>query len=322
MPNAGYLTNSSVVSYLQTGAVGELGNFYQSNRINGSNNYYQNPNVLGANVLTNYSNSSYNGLQMEVSRRFSKGLSLQANYVWSKVLSDSQGNQQTDFEPFLDINNAKIERSRTQASDLRQVFKTNFNYDLPFGDGHRLNASHLSRVLSGWKAAGIFTAQTGTPFSILSARGTLNRSARSTYNTINTNLTGSQLNDLFQLRMTGNGPMYVAASAIGSDNRAVAPDGTAAFAGQAFFQPAAGTIGALQRMDMTGPSVWNLDFNMKKETKITERHSIELRMDATNVFNHATWYVGNQTVTSTTFGKITSNYYGRRLVQFALYYKF
>jgi hypothetical protein len=73
---------------------------------------------------------------------------------------------------------------------------------------------------------------------------------------------------------------------------------------------------------MTGPSVWNLDFNMKKETKITERHSIELRMDATNVFNHATWYVGNQTVTSTTFGKITSNYYGRRLVQFALYYKF
>jgi len=116
--------------------------------------------------------------------------------------------------------------------------------------------------------------------------------------------------------------MYVAASAIGSDNRAVAPDGTAAFAGQAFFQPAAGTIGALQRMDMTGPSVWNLDFNLKKETKITERHSIELRMDATNVFNHATWYVGNQTVTSTTFGKITSNYYGRRLVQFALYYKF
>jgi hypothetical protein len=322
MPSGGFLTNSSVVSDLQTGAVGELGNFYQNNRINGANNYYQNPNVLGANVLTNYSNSSYNGLQMEVSRRFSKGLSLQANYVWSKVLSDSQGNQQTDFEPFLDINNAKIERSRTQASDLRQVFKANFNYDLPFGQGHRLNQRHLNRVLGGWTTAGIFTAQTGTPFSILSARGTLNRSARSTYNTANTALTGSQLNDLFQLRITGNGPMYVAASALGADGRAVAPDGTAAFAGQAFFQPAAGTIGALQRMDMTGPSVWNLDANVKKEVKITERHAIELRMDATNVFNHTTWYISNQTVTSTTFGKITSNFYGRRLVQFALYYKF
>jgi Carboxypeptidase regulatory-like domain/TonB dependent receptor-like, beta-barrel len=322
MPNAGYLTNASVVSYLQTGAVGELGNFYQSNRINGSNNYYLNPNVLGANVLTNFSNSSYNGLQMELSRRFSRGLSLQANYTWSKVLSDSQGNQQTDFEPLLDNNNAKIERSRTQASDLRQVFKANFNYDLPFGQGHKLNERHLNRVLGGWTTAGIFTAQTGTPFSVLSARGTLNRSARSTYNTVNTTLTGSQLNDLFQFRMTGNGPMYVAASALGSDGRAVAPDGSAPFAGQVFFEPAAGTIGSLQRMDMTGPSVWNLDFNVKKEFKISERHRIELRADATNVFNHATWYISNQTVTSTTFGKITSNFYGRRLVQFALYYKF
>ncbi len=322
MPNAGYLTNASVVSYLQTGAVGELGNFYQSNRVNGTNNYYVNPNVQGANVLTNFSNSSYHGLQMEASRRFSKGLSLQANYVWSKVLSDSQGNQQTDFEPFLDINNTKIERSRTQGSDLRHVFKANFNYDLPFGDGHKLNVTHLGRVIGGWKMAGIFTMQTGTPFSILSARGTLNRSARSTYNTINTSLTGSQLSDLFQFRMTGTGPMYVNSSAIGSDGRAVAADGAAPFTGQVFFQPAAGTLGSLQRMDMTGPSVWNLDFNMKKEVKITERHSVELRMDATNVMNHATWYISNQNVTSTTFGKITSNYYGRRLVQFALYYRF
>jgi hypothetical protein len=322
MPNGGYLTNSSVVSYLQTGAVGDLANFYQINRINGAYNFYMNPNVLGANVLANFSNSSYHGLQVEGSHRFSRGLSLQASYVWSKVLSDSQGNQQTDFEPFLDINNAKIERSRTQASDLRQVFKANFNYDLPLGQGHGLNGRHLNKVISGWKMAGIFTAQTGTPFSILSARGTLNRSARSTYNTINTTLTGNQLNQLFQLRITPSGPMYVAASAIGPDGRAVAPDGSAPFAGQVFFEPAAGTIGSLQRMDMTGPSVWNLDFNLKKETKITERHLIELRMDATNVFNHVTWYVNNMTVTSTTFGQITSNYYGRRLVQFALYYKF
>jgi len=44
--------------------------------------------------------------------------------------------------------------------------------------------------------------------------------------------------------------------------------------------------------------------------------------DATNVFNHPTWFIGNQTITSTNFGKITSNFFGRRLVQFALYYRF
>lgn len=322
MPNGGYLTNSSVISYLQTGAVGELANFYQTNKINGPYNFYQNPNILGANVVTNYSNSSYNGLQVEARHRFSRGLSVQSNYVWSKVLSDAQGNQQTDFEPFLDNNNAAIERSRTQASDLRQVFKANFNYDLPFGPGHALNSRRLGRLLGGWKTAGIFTAQSGSPFSILSARGTLNRNARSTYNTVNTTLTGNQLNDLFQLHMTGTGPVYIAASALGADGRAVAADGAAAFSGQVFTQPAAGTIGSLQRMDMTGPSVWNLDFNIKKETRISERQSIELRADATNVFNHVTWSLGNQNVTSTTFGDITSNFYSRRLVQFAIYYKF
>jgi hypothetical protein len=329
MSSGGFLTNASVVSYLQTGQVGELANFYQNNRVNAPYSFYMNPNVLGANVLTNYSNSSYNGLQVEATHRFSAGLSVQSSYVWSKVLSDSQGNQATDFEPFLDNANAKIERSPTQASDLRQVFKANFNYELPFGPNHRMNVQSLGRVLGGWKMAGIFTAQSGTPFSILSGtsstspgRGTLNRAGRSTYNTVNTSLNGSQLDQLFQLRMTGTGPYFVNASAVGTDGRAVAPDGSAPFTGQAFTEPAAGTIGSLQRMDLAGPGVWNLDFNVRKETKITERHSIELRMDATNVFNHTTWYVGNQYVNSTSFGKITSNYYGRRLVQFELYWKF
>jgi hypothetical protein len=65
-----------------------------------------------------------------------------------------------------------------------------------------------------------------------------------------------------------------------------------------------------------------MDASISKTTKIHERHSLELRMDATNIFNHPTWSVGNQTITSTNFGKITSTFFGRRLVQFALYYRF
>jgi hypothetical protein len=45
-------------------------------------------------------------------------------------------------------------------------------------------------------------------------------------------------------------------------------------------------------------------------------------MDSTNIFNHPTWSIGNQTITSTNFGKITSTFFGRRLVQFGLKYSF
>ena len=44
--------------------------------------------------------------------------------------------------------------------------------------------------------------------------------------------------------------------------------------------------------------------------------------DSSNAMNHSTWFVSDMTVTSTTFGNITSRFYGNRLVQFALYYRF
>ncbi len=326
MPNGGYLTNSSVRSYLQTGAVGDLANFYQINGINGPYNFYTNPNILGGNVLTNYSNATYNALQVDITRRMQHGFTFQANYSYSKVLSDAGGDQQTDFEPFLDINNTKIERRRVAGFDITHVIKGNFVYELPFGPGKRFTSSNriMGKVIGGWQVAGIYTQQSGTPFSVLSSRGTLNRSARSSgANTVNTFLDKSQLDGLFQLYMTGNGPMFFPlADKNSADGRAVAPDGATPFNGQVFFQPAAGTLGTLQRNMFSGPWVWNLDAKISKLTHITERKTIELRMDAVNVFNHTTWYVGDQTVTSTQFGKITSQFYGNRELQFALYFRF
>jgi hypothetical protein len=122
--------------------------------------------------------------------------------------------------------------------------------------------------------------------------------------------------------MTPSGPYYVAASALGSDGRAVATDGTAAFTGQIFTEPGAGTIGTLQKADLNGPGVWDFDFKASKDITFSENKGLQIRMDSTNFFNHTTWYLGDQTLTSTTFGKITSQYYGNRLIQFGLYLKF
>lgn len=318
----GLLTNATVQNLIRQGEVGELANIYQTNRLNGPFNFYRNPFALGTNMLTNYSNSTYNALQVDVRRRVGKGLLVQGNYSYSKVLSDAAGDGQTRFEAFLDINNAKIERARAPY-DLTHQFKANWVYEFPFGEGQWLDVVKLRRIIGGWSMSGILTWQSGTPFSILSERGTLNRAARSSgTNTANTSLNKGQLDDLLKFRMTGVGPYFVAASAIGPDGRAVASDGSPAFQGQVFFHPAPGTVGALQRRMFSGPSAFNLDFGLQKTTRITERQSLEIRMESTNILNHPTFFVGDQVISSTSFGRITSTMFGRRLIQFGAYYRF
>ncbi len=332
LPGGGYLTTSSVSSLIQTGQAGQLANLYQTSKLNGSVNFYPNPLIQGANYMTNYSNATYNALQINYTKRTRRGLSLQANYTYSKALSDSAGDGPNRFEPFLDINNPKIEKART-VNDLTHVIKANGVYDLPFGPGHDLNWRPLRRVLGGWELGSLLNWQSGTPFSILSGRDTLNRSGRSIYNTANTSLTKSQLDSIVGFQMTGNGPVFIAPSALNpTDGRAVAPDGSAPFAGQVFSNPGAGQIGALQRRDFNGPWDFDMDLALIKKTQIGEKRSLELRMDATNVFNNASFMVLDQplntttttniNINSTTFGRVTNLFYDRRLVQLSMYFRF
>ncbi len=318
------LTNAANIRLIQTQQVGQLASQYAQDGTNGSVNFYRNPNALGADYLTNYSNSTYNSLQVDVSRRMATGLQFQGNYTYSKVLSDSAGTSQTRLEHFLDLGNGKIERARADF-DLTHSIKGNFAYDLPVGKGHRLNHAHLQKLLSGWTTSGIMSWNSGSPFSVLSGRGTLNRSSgtRSDSNTANTTLTKSQLDDLFRLRVGGDGAFFVNASAINqADGRGVAPDGDANFAGQVFSNPGAGTIGALQRRMFSGPWAFDLDVGLVKRTQITERQSIEFRAEATNVLNHPTFFVGDQSINSVNFGHITETLSTPRRIQFGLYYRF
>src|SRR5262249_4940217 len=171
--------------------------------------FFQNPNAYGADLLTNYSSSSYNSLQLELRRRLKSGLILNANYTFSKVLSDADGDIQSRLQHFLDINNPGIERSRANF-DLTHMIKADGSYELPFGKGKRWFAGNIaSRIAGGWTLGSTMVWQSGAPFSITSGRGTLNRSSRSYYNDANTSLTGSQLKDIVKFRMTGDGPMMI-----------------------------------------------------------------------------------------------------------------
>ena len=92
---------------------------------------------------------------MRGEKRFSQGFSFLAHYTFSKVLSDAVGDQQVRFEPFLDNNNPKNERARAPY-DITHAFGANGSYELPFGEGHRLNVADkgLGRLISGFYQIG------------------------------------------------------------------------------------------------------------------------------------------------------------------------
>jgi hypothetical protein len=339
MPGGGQLTNATNRQLIQTGQVADLATTYQVNGQNGNINFFANPNALGTDVLTNYSQSTYNALQVEVRHRTHSGLSFEANYTFSKVLSDADGDSQSRIQHFLDINNAKLDRSRA-SFDLTHMIKADGFYQLPFGKGHRLHFRPLDRVIGGWTYGAIMSWQSGSPFSILSEYGTFNRSSggRSYYNGADTSVSGSALFNVVKYQMTGNGPMFVVPSAINTaDGTGAVNPGETPFKGEVFFNPPAGTIGTLQKRMFSGPWTFNIDMSVNKEIVIREGHTLEFQMLAINALNHATFfpggpsttqagdygaYEGNQMINSPTFGLLTQMFYLPRIVQFGLHYRF
>ena len=322
----GEFNDPIVVYYIQTGQPGELANYYQTNGFNPNNAVpvYANRYALGADMLTNYSSASYNSMQLAMRHRMHSGLSFEANYTFSKVLSDGDGDLQTRFQAFLDINNPKLERSRANF-DLNHMIKADGYYELPFGEGHRLGFKPLNRVIGGWTFGSVMVWQSGAPFSILSSYATLNRAARSYYNGADTTVGGAALKQIVHFQMTGNGPVEIAPSAINpADNSGVNAPGDPTFTGQIFSNPAPGALGELQRREFSGPWTFNIDMSLSKIVKITERENLLLRMEAFNAPNHATFYVGDQNINSTSpgFGAITSMFYTPRVMEFGAHLNF
>jgi hypothetical protein len=323
------LTNTTLAANIRAGEIGTYAQNIQSLRPYGDLpfSFFPNPYTLYASVLTNLSNSSYESAQFEVRHRLHNGLQFQANYTFSKVLSDAFALRGLD--PQLDNANPGVERARADF-DLRHAFKLNHFYQLPFGKNHKLGFHNavLNKVTEGWGVSGFLVIQSGSPVSVLSARGTLNRGARSGQNTVDTNMTYSQLDAITGVYKGGNGVYWMNPANVNpATTTGVAPDGSDPFPGQVFFNPQPGSLGSFQKRTLNGPNFWNYNLSLSKDIKFSERHKLELHVDAFNVFNHANFYLGDQNINGNNFGRIVSQNYsndgvGPRLMQYSLNYRF
>lgn len=328
LAGGGLLRNATIRSLIQTGEAGSLAQVYFTNNLSGGVKFNLNPVALAADVLNNSGSSTYNSLQIEGKRRFtSTGLFVQANYTFSKVLTDTDGTSQALFEPLLDNKNPQLEKARAPF-DVKHSFKTNVIYELPFGPGKHFNPSNkiVQKLVGGFQVATIIGVQTGAPFSIFSGRGTLNRpGTRSANNTVDSSLTLDQIKDLIGVFKTPDGVFFINPSVIGADGRGVSGDGLPAFPGQVFFNPGPGQLGSLGRLEFSSPTAFNMDFSVIKRTSISERVNVEFRAEFFNVLNHPIFFVSstNTTVTSsrninsTNFGQLNDLLISPRVIQFA-----
>ena len=316
----GLLSAPSFQELIKRGEPGELAALYVFNKFTEGTavGFRRNRNAFVTDMLTNFSNSSYHSLQAEVRRRATEGLVFQANYTFSKVLTDSSGTR-VRFDPFLDIAQPELERARADC-DQNHLFNLNFVYELPFGRKGQ-GAARWDKLLGGWTVSSTLEWESGAPVSLLSLRGTLNRAGRGV-NTAVTNLTKEQLGDIVGLRMTSDGPFFIARSAINPvDNRGVAPDGEPPFEGQVFFNPSPGEVGNLQRRIFTGPSILGFNVAVNKKTRLGESHTLKFGADFQNVLNHPSFFSGDYVLDSPQFGRINSTF-GPRIIELHLKYSF
>ena len=282
--------------------------------------YLPNPNTYVADYVGNGSFSNYNALQAEIRQRLKHGFDFQANYTWSKSFTDFEGSQ-SNFSGLLDLTLGNIVEKRRGVNDITHIFKANAGYELPFGTGKRwLADGTMGKVFGGMKLTGIFVAQSGRPISFISARGTLNRTGRSGSNSVNSNLSVEELQNLTGLFFdpTTGQPLMFSPDLIQALRNDASPlRNQNGFLGN----PNPGTVGNLQLTPVSGPGIWNLDMGFIKRTPITENVNVEFRMEAFNIFNKTNFFIGsgtlNQNINSTTFGQITQTY-DPRILQFAL----
>ncbi len=268
--------------------------------------------------------SNYNSLQVSVQHQFSHGLSMQAAYTWDKNLSDVFiGNS-------ADINNALCMRCQygRVSFDRPQRLVVNYSYELPFA---RHQQGFLGKAIGGWTVSGVTIAQSGDPLTFIDPR------AGSAYGT-NTGIAFQGVGTAQYCPNMGN------SNALGSGSvlsRVVKGQyfNPAAFCAPPTLAPGApfygdGSVTGWGNSGVgvvLGPSQFNWDISLAKDTNITERVRVQFRADFYNAFNHSQFAdpgsggfgtVGFENITAANFGQISSLSVAPRLIQFGLHFFF
>jgi hypothetical protein len=249
-----------------------------------------NPDPFGSvDIKRDIGSSTYHGLGVALERRFSQGLALQARYTWSHSINDGSvgGGESSGPE---NVNCIECDKGPS-IFDVRNNFTLNAVFELPFGPGKPfLNApGPMGKVLGGWQLSSIGLWHTGHP------------------ETVSMDLSQSISVPATNPDAPFNGLPYTYLLPDGNDRTNQRPDlipgvpltvpgggrnNVPLINAAAFQAPPVDANGNFTRFGNAPNGVfralhsWQIDLALTKETKLTERTSLEFAVQAFNVLNH------------------------------------
>ena len=271
--------------------------------------------------LKNIFNSNYNSMQVKATKRFYGKTYIDANYTWSRDLT----NAQADYSGFVqNIFNINGDYGRA-AVDRGQVLTLDGVLEEPW---FREQKNLTGRLLGGWELSGIYSANSGLPVTVSASSAyspsyNLPNGAASAYNG-RTN-TGYET-DNAGLSVLGNTNAGLRPNQIGNPN--MGQSGVKIhnkgyhqlwFYSGAFAAPSPTSIvpGTARRGTIQGPGFGVLDLGVYRNFRIWERLNFQFRAEALNSTNHTNVQTINAAIGSTsTFGEVTG-YRDARIMQFA-----
>lgn len=192
----------------------------------------------------------YESLQMRLVKRFSHGFQSQIAYTYSHDIG---------FTPSILIPQYRNYDRYTTPLDRPNTFVWSATYELPFGKGRKyLQSGVAAQIIGGWTVNGLFSHFSGTPFSITSSSASCNCPG-------NTQTANEVVPKVAYVGSGVNGQPYF-------NPMAFAPVTTAGF-GNAGFDT------------LRGPDNTNLDLNLFRDFRVTERFTIQIRADSFNITN-------------------------------------
>ncbi|MGA3188719.1 MAG: TonB-dependent receptor [Bryobacteraceae bacterium] len=237
------------------------------------------PNFGSDTLETTIGNSNYNSLQVTF-RHTSGPLQMLAAYTFSKSIDQSSnlGEEVNPLNPSL---------SRALSSfDITNNFVVSYSYQLPVERVLRAK----NRWTQGWEFSGITRLTTGLPVTLI--------------NYGDNSLLGAEPNGINNF---GIDEPDVASGSLNLNHNP--RNGQSYFNASLFSENALGTPGNASRRYFHGPGMVNFDMALLKNVRLTESKSLQFRLEAFNVFNHAQFF-GPQSVdgniSSATFGQVVS----------------
>jgi hypothetical protein len=270
--------------------------------------------LLGSRTLiSTNAQSTYNAGYITINKRFSHGLQFGASYTFSKWMSNNdeslavtaitRGSPQVpqDYQRFGD-------EKGLSAFDRTHRVALNYIWEIPWFKGAWAQTPILKEIFSGWQLAGITSAQSGQPFTILTG---VDSNGNGTSGGDRPNLVAGGTLELDPV--TKNFRTFTAPLVGG---RFSVPLGTNGL-------PLAYSLGNgdLGRDTFRAPGYWNTNLSLSKRFTIWRDHRLVLRVDALNVFNQDAYGIPVVSMNSPDFGK-NFNDWGNRSLTLGVRYTF